>query len=684
MKRCITSILALAACFALTVSCSNGKASKTSAQSASPAETDGATATQALAGKIAYIEEPVLLARNGAESAPGIGDPLMAGDVLTTGANGRCTLELTGIGSLEMEDESVLRIDGVLPEEKRGAVSVLGGATAAKIGKLARPDAFVIRCGSVVCGVRGTEFRVAKDPTGKVSLSVQKGTVSMFPDALVTSGLHPSATLVGVSADTIASPETMDSILKELPTVDAGGTVEVPAEAFSSAEKEIEEAADQVKKNAAESREERLMKALKDIREIVSNPALELPVEPDKQASAIAETAPVEAEPAVATPATPAPVTTAPETGKAEDVPTVKSVPKKLAIRKGSRNNFSYTVTPIIPPALGEESGDFWPRPAPVRMTAADKAVRSPMSASNTSLTVNKDVAGKAKASFEEGRALMEVTKISPKEWVALVEPTAGVSLKKDAVYLMEFTAWAPESPMRLYACINEGGLDVNKDGNAFSPYISSSVPVGKEPKKYGIVYQHTDADNPDVNYNVSAGSTAGRVFIQDLTIREAGSRPGIQKAEPGNLIRNGDFSRGFLGWEALNNAENDLSSFSITGGRFRYRRDSPHKEAWLAQLCSTVPLKKSQRYRVSFDARFSGTGLLNIGFEEYNNDINRDGDPFTREAPYLNLDSKDDSWFRYTADFNATATDPHARITLNLGGIQGSIQIDNLRFEER
>lgn len=681
MKRGIPSCLFLTISV-IVLSCSNGKASQAPAGNAAPAVTEENSAPKAVAGKVAYLEEPVLLARDGAETKPALGDELFAGDVLTTGPNGRCAIELAEIGSLEMESESSLRIDGVISGEKRGAVSVLGGATAAKIGKLTRPDAFVIRSGSVVCGVRGTEFRVEKGQDGKVSLSVQKGTVSMFPDALVTSGLHPSAELIGVSTDAIASSETMESIIKELPTVGAGKSVEVPAEAFASAEKEIEVVAAKIRQEPAETRDEQLLETLKDVREIVADPSKAPPAEPESKAEPAVS-------PAMAQPNPPEPAAApAPEKSPIAldeiDVPKANSAPKKLPVRKGSRNNYSFTVTPIIPPALGEEAGEFWPRPAPVHAQPADKAVRSPLNESNALIMTNKGVAGKATASFEEGRAVLEVTKTNPTDWLAFVELKKGPALKKDAVYHIDFTAWTNGPPVKVYALLNEGGNDINKDGDVFSTYVSTFVPVVAEARRYRVTYQHAAADNPKANVNISAGNTAGSVYIQDITVTELGARPGPQKKEAGNLIDCGTFSRGFLGWEAINNAEVDLSCYTVAGGRLRYRAASPKKEAWHTQLITTVPLKKGQRYRVSFDGRFSGKGLFGVGFDEGGDDLNKDGKPFSETAPYVTFDSKDDSWFRYTADFNATAEAPRARMTLNFGNLEGIFSLDNLRFEER
>ncbi len=624
-------------CILLTASCSKAGKSSDLGSIAPDAKATPAPevldAGQVLA-KISYLEEPVALIRSELHADARLGDALTTGDVLTTGANGRCSIEIAGIGTLELAEKSSLRIDGVILAERRGAVSLAAGSLTAKVKQLASPDAFAVRAGSIVCGVRGTEFTVSRRVNGAVSLSVAKGRVSVFPDALITSGLHATATVVSVRSNAVASELTLDSIMKELPTVDAGTSLEISPRSFENAGRVIETESVRFAKEGSSDSSGALIEALRDIGAYVERST--------------------ESEDA---------------TGDSRD----------RKARSGSGPGYTYSVMPIEAPTVREEPGDFWPRPEALHARVAERTVRAPMDASSALLIVNEKAAGKASTSFSEGRAYIEILQNNANEWLALVENRAPVPLSKDAVYLLEFTAWTPGNPMRVYACLNEGGRDDNGDGDPYTAYISRLVPVDSLPRRYGIVYQYRGVDNSQARFNVSAGNTTGGVNIQDISVVDLNARPLSAESDGGNLVRNGDFSRGFLGWDLLDNASFDLSMFSVVRGRLRYSQREKFSERWHAQACAPVSLTKGKKYRLSFDARLSGSGALTIGLEEYNVDRNRDGNRFSPEAPYIDIEPLDDGWSMYAVDFTATASDPRARLTFNFGGLAGTLLIDNV-----
>lgn len=608
-------------------------AAETGAEPAFAASGSGETAAT-----VSYLEEPVTILRGDSKAGARLGDALMVGDVIITGANARCSIEIAGIGSIDIKEASSVRIDGVILAERRGAVSLATGSVVAKVRKLAAPDAFVVRAGSIACGVRGTEFTLTRKTNGTVSLSVATGKVSVFPDALITSGLHASATVVSVKANAPVSELALDSIMKKLPVVESGGSFEVSPKAFESAGRLIESEAARYAKEGATVPGDDLLQALRDIGAFVHDS------------------------------------TDVEEGGKdATREP-----------RSAAGPGYSYTVTPIEPPMVREESGDFWPRPEPVHARAVEKKIHAPMDPSSTLLLVNEKAAGKAATSFVDGRSYIEILQNNANEWLALVESRTPVPLSKDSIYLLEFTAWAADRPMRLYACLNEGGRDDNGDGDAYTPYITRLVPVDDIPRRYSFVYQYRGIDNSQARFNVSAGNTAGGVYIQDITCRDLNARPLAEESEAGNLVRNGDFARGFLGWDVLDNAGFDLFAFSVVGGRFRYASREKQVENWHAQACIPVSLSKGKKYRLRFDARLSGNGNLTIGLEEFNIDRNRDGNRFSPEAPYLGLELSDDGWFTYEFDFTATASDPRSRLTFNFGGLAGTLLIDNVSLVKR
>lgn len=606
--------------------------------------TDTAQTKAATPGRVVYFEEQVSLTRNKALIPLVIGCELKEGDILATGANGNCEIELPGVGVLKISYSTTLRIDGFHPTEKRAAVSVLKGTLLAKINKLTAPDSFVVRGGTTVCGVRGTVFSVEKTESGAFSLDVLEGTVSVFPDSLLTSGLHPAANLIADAAQ----PETgVDSLkISELPTITAGQSVDVPAAAFSG--KDLVSATKSARTTAGDQ-----AALLLKIRKAIPSVQV-LPESRKKQLQVFLTETPLK------------------QTG-----------PSKVSEVK--RADYAYSWIPIDSPDQYEDPAAYWPRPYAYQSAAVSQSVIAKSEGSNTVLTINPAVTKKPLARFENGRIFVSIPEATSEWWGVIIEPRSRVKLEKGHLYSAEFTAWSPTNSMSLRFNINEGGKDKNKDGDIFTSYTSDQqILVGKNPQHYSLTYLHKAETDTTAVINVQLGQTAGTVMIQDIDLRELTQETVTSESANGPQIPNGDFSRGFLYWTTQNFETFDPLLFSINKGTLIYTSALRMALPWHAQLSNVIQVKKNQLYTLSFDANIEGDGLIEFSTMEQNLDINKDGNKFSNEAPSMQVDLTTPGWQRYSIEFKSFQTDPNARLIVDFGNIKGKVSVDNIVLMEK
>jgi len=607
-------------------------------------QTDTAQTKAATPGRVVYFEEQVTLTRNKALIPLTIGCDLKEGDVLATGTNGNCEIELPGIGVLKISYSTTLRIDGFHPTEKRAAVSVLKGTLLAKINKLAAPDSFVVRGGTTVCGVRGTVFSVEKTESGAFNLAVLEGTVSVFPDSLLTSGLHPAANLIADAAQQKTGGDSLK--ISELPTITAGQSVEVPDAAFSG--KDLVSATKSARTTAGDQAN-LLLKIKKAI------PSVQILPDSRKQQLQVflTETPPKKTE--------------------------------QLKVSEIKMADYSYSWIPIDSPDQYEDPAAYWPRPYAYQSTAVSQSVIAKSEGSNTVLTINPAVTKKPLARFENGRVFVNIPEAASEWWAVIIEPRSRVRLEKGHLYSAEFTAWSPTGSMPLRFNINEGGKDKNKDGDIFTSYTSDQqILVGKNPQHYSLPYLHKAETDTTAVINVQLGQTAGTVMIQDIELRELPQGTVTSESGTGPQIPNGDFSRGFLYWTTQNFETFDPLLFSITKGTLVYTSAVRMALPWHAQLSNVIQVKKNQVYTLSFDASIEGDGLIEFSTMEQNIDINKDGNKFSNEAPSMQVNLTAPGWQRYSIEFKSFQTDPNARLIVDFGNIKGKVSVDNIVLAEK
>ncbi len=129
--------------------------------------------------QLVYLQGDVSVRRGSRSITPDIGAQLQQGDLVVTGAAATAILMLNGNTQVKMREKTEFRIDSL------GADTTLsldrGGLFSNIIGKL--QGHFSLRTGSVIAGVRGTEFFMAYgktiDSSPDIWLCVNRGTVAV-------------------------------------------------------------------------------------------------------------------------------------------------------------------------------------------------------------------------------------------------------------------------------------------------------------------------------------------------------------------------------------------------------------------------------------------------------------------------------------------------------------------------
>lgn len=595
------------------------------------------TETPASEPRVTYAEGGVTVARAGrsAEEAPlSVGETLAAGDSVTTGKDGSCAFEVPGIGFFELGPDSRVTIDAHVFAARRGALSLQAGRIASKIERLGGKDSFILRTPSMVCGVRGTEFVTAIGPDGELSVQVESGSVSVFPEALLTHDLHPAAELLRPGTEAESTPAAWESptaqaIVDALPTVGPGQSIVISAKAMSESLPEIERVATALSADTeASDATARASKLLNGIKEIVPEP-----------------------------------------TSKTEG----KDRPGETA-----RDGYAHSAEGIAEPTKGELGDDVWFRPLFVRAKPAERKSLAPMNANNATIVVNPNKKG-AKGSFEGGRARLTVRTPEPVDWLAFVTPNTPVALAKGALYLAEFTAWTKKDAMRVTYNVSEGAKDRNGDGEAFSPFGYYFIDIDQTPQRYSFLYSHAENSDPEAQINVSVGSSSGEAYVQDISLTKL-SDITPQGPEPRNaLLPNGSFSRGFLFWEPLFWNNMPQGGITIEEGRMRYEPGTVPKERWHVQLGTIVPIRKGQRYAIAFDMFSASRGKIGVELFENGKDKNKDGNTLSPNAPFMIIEVAPGAWQRHTLRFTAVESDPRSRLCFSLGELPGTVYLDNV-----
>jgi MYXO-CTERM domain-containing protein len=156
--------------------------------------------------------------------------------------------------------------------------------------------------------------------------------------------------------------------------------------------------------------------------------------------------------------------------------------------------------------------------------------------------------------------------------------------------------------------------------------------------------------------------------------------------ATPGNVVVNGDFDEGVLGWEARSDFYGYGSTMEFTNsdgfalhsaGEMRLRVLSNEAEApERLNFRQQVSLQAGQRYRLSVDARAAAPRLMSLAVQGENAAYGRiaigEGDTFTVDTEMRT----------FQAVFDAPTSDPAAVLLIQFGHSSEDITIDNVVLE--
>ncbi len=203
-----------------------------------PAESPRSIQMEALSeGLVVFTSGDVFVRRDGEENYLDIGDMLFQDDIVGTGPDSYCEIQLGEIAVVRMEAESLITMSSLFSSESgsRMGVDLEEGQVLCKVKKLLEDDSFKVKAGTVVCGVRGTEFGVSSRGDEKVLLAVKEGAVAVTPVSLekvselsrdeeslrgVASLIQEASLVVGASEELNIEDETFKDLEEIAPVLE--------------------------------------------------------------------------------------------------------------------------------------------------------------------------------------------------------------------------------------------------------------------------------------------------------------------------------------------------------------------------------------------------------------------------------------------------------------------------------
>ncbi len=180
-----------------------------------------------LSASCIFIEGIVELGRSGTWETVEIGDAVEAGDTIRTAADGSCELQFGTMAILKLQPSTTLVVNGIFLSDAASSVdaSLEIGALLNKVQKLAGSDSYIIRTGTSICGVRGTDFIVSTDGKTGTTIAVRNGRVAVVAASAIIDKL-----LAASSSNAIAGA-AIQAIVAVAPVV--GGNQEITIDSNS-------------------------------------------------------------------------------------------------------------------------------------------------------------------------------------------------------------------------------------------------------------------------------------------------------------------------------------------------------------------------------------------------------------------------------------------------------------------
>ena len=130
-------------------------------------------------GEIVFLEGKVEIIKTGSKEetrSGSLGDAVYPGDRVQTHAGSFCEIEIPDLGIVMVTENTSFVLTRFFPEKRQCDIKLLAGKLFAKVHKISGTERFTLRAGSMVFGVRGTDFALQKKGE-KITVAVHQGNV---------------------------------------------------------------------------------------------------------------------------------------------------------------------------------------------------------------------------------------------------------------------------------------------------------------------------------------------------------------------------------------------------------------------------------------------------------------------------------------------------------------------------
>ena len=167
-----------------------------------------------------------------------IGQLLESKDMLKVAAGAYCEIQFGDRAVIRLEEDTELALNsvGLEPGKAKVGLELVQGSVISRVMKLSSDERYSVKTQSVVCGVRGTEFRVKQIQGADTVLAVQEGAVAVLPPELDIDALIEKS---GAKAESVAV--VLKSIESSASVVAGNEEISLNRESFAAIEEPVEE-----------------------------------------------------------------------------------------------------------------------------------------------------------------------------------------------------------------------------------------------------------------------------------------------------------------------------------------------------------------------------------------------------------------------------------------------------------
>ncbi len=192
------------------VTLAGGACARKSGETATRVDSGGEAESESFTGTVTFLTGEVAVGSNGESKAIDVGDRVVEGDVVTTGADSTCEIQFGRFGSVHVSADTSLDVSRLSRDAgvTKSELLLGAGTVICKVRKLSGDDSFIIRTSTLVCGVRGTVFLVSHEEGKKTKVAVESGRVALAP------GTADPAADPAASSDTLVVEAGFESVVR--------------------------------------------------------------------------------------------------------------------------------------------------------------------------------------------------------------------------------------------------------------------------------------------------------------------------------------------------------------------------------------------------------------------------------------------------------------------------------------